>query len=495
MAMTSASQHALVALAIFLANTFAGAATPPCATPVQADDGWGVVAPAAAGFDEKRLCEAMQAFDSSPWNLHGLVVERHGQLVAEHYRAGKDASTYTLIARTTHFEASTLHDVRSITKSVVSLLWGIAQADGTTPALQTPVLDLLPALADLKTDGRERITVQDLLRMRSGLAWDESGSYSNWRNDELAMLWRGDLARYVFDRPMAVPPGTRFNYNGGSTAVLGELLAGRAGMPLPEFARTRLFEPLGIRGWEWGRDLRGRPRAYAGLRMRPRDMAKLGRMVLHDGVWQGRQIVPASWLNASFTPQEPNPGYGDHWWLGVVWASGKSYVWRAGIGNGGQRLFMLPALDLVVVVTAGDYNDGKVGREALRLLSLVVGAVQESPGGTADSGPSSGRVDASPMPMESGQPAPEAAVAVETRAILRDVFEEDDGKRVYIRLKLAPRAKLPFTTLTFRVRDRALITGLATGDRVAFRAERVDGENNVIAIRTLPPCESHRNCQ
>jgi CubicO group peptidase (beta-lactamase class C family) len=131
--------------------------------------------------------------------------------------------------------------LRSISRSVVSLLWGIAQAEGKTPSLQTPVLDLLPALADLKKGERERITIEDLLCMRSGLDWDDSGDYRGWGNDENGLSWRGDQARYVFDRPMAAPAATRFNYNGGGTAVLAQLLVQRVGVPLPEYARRKLF--------------------------------------------------------------------------------------------------------------------------------------------------------------------------------------------------------------------------------------------------------------
>jgi CubicO group peptidase (beta-lactamase class C family) len=367
----------LAAASWLLLATQAWAAGPACEAPARMDDGWEVAADAGkAGFEPDRLCEAVRAFAASRRNLHSLVVARGGVLVAERYREGQDVSSIPLIPATTRFDAATRHDLRSISKSVVSLLWGIAQAEGKTPSLQTPVLDLLPALADLKKGGRERITIEDLLCMRSGLDWNESGDYRGWSNDESGLSWRGDQARYVFDRPMAAPAATRFNYNGGGTAVLAQLLVQRVGVPLPEYARRKLFEPLGITDWEWLTDMRGRPRAYSGLRMRPRDLAKIGRMVAQGGRWNGQQVVPTAWLQASLVPHLPAGDYGYQWWMGAVQGNGTTHVWRAGVGNGGQRLFIVPELDLVVVMTAGEYDDPSIGPELRRLLTMVVGAVQ-----------------------------------------------------------------------------------------------------------------------
>jgi CubicO group peptidase (beta-lactamase class C family) len=325
----------------------------------------------------------VQAFAAHPRNLHALVVERHGRLVAESYRSGQDASIYTPVASLTAFDAGRLHDVRSISKSVLALLWGIAEGEGRMPPLATPVLDLLPELAGLKNGGRERITLLDLLTMRSGLDWNEGGSYGLFGNDEIGLMWRSEQARFLFDRPLAAAPGARFNYDGGHVAVLARLLAERTGMPLAEYARVKLFEPLGITDWAWLNDLRGRPLSYSGLRLRPRDVARIGRMVLAGGAWNGRQVVPAAWLQASFIPhpphdpQAPGLGYGYLWWMGELRIDGRSHAWRAGFGNGGQRLFMLPDLDLVVVMTAGDYNQDSIGREVAGVLRQVVGAIRQ----------------------------------------------------------------------------------------------------------------------
>jgi CubicO group peptidase (beta-lactamase class C family) len=473
--MPFATLRTLLAAALLLLARAAAAAA-PCTPPAALGDGWRIAPEvAAAGFDAERLCTILQSFAASPVNLHGLVIERAGALVAEQYREGPDSRSYTLLRRRTAFDAQTLHDLRSITKSVFGLLWGIAQADGTVPPLAAPLLDQFPQLADLKNDGRERITVEDALAMRSGLDWDESGSYRSWSNDEHGLVWRSDQARYVFDRPMAAPAGTRFNYNGGLPAVLALVLARNTHMPLPEFARQRLFEPLGISDWEWTRDLQGRPLAYSGLRLRPRDLAKIGRMVLDGGRWNSREIVPASWIAASLAPHVATGEYGYFWWRGVVRAGERTYEWRGGLGNGGQRLFLVPALDLVMVTTAGEYNDHGIGRELLGLLAQVVGAVQ----GSSVPAPH-------PAPVAAGAAAA-ASVAVFTRATVQSVSEEDADGRVYIRLKLRAIAQYPFATLTYRVPDRHLLEGVQPGASVDFRAERRAGENTLIELHPLAP--------
>ncbi|WP_459204396.1 serine hydrolase domain-containing protein (plasmid) [Ralstonia pseudosolanacearum] len=351
-----------------------------CDAPASLGDGWPVASsPAAAGFDTAGLCEVMRGMVGGTANFHGLIVARHGRLVAEAYRPGKDERVKDLFRTARAFDPATLHDIRSISKSVTSLLWGIAQAQGKTPPLETPALSLFPDLVALDRDGREAITLSQMLSMTSGLAWNEWRATSLLDNDEFGLFWRGSQVRYTFDRPMAAPAGTRFDYNGGNTAVLAQILAERVGMSLPEFARQALFEPLGITNWEWVADYRGRPLAFAGLRLRPRDLARIGQMVLQHGQWQGRQIVPAEWIAESTRPRiDTGQGlqYGYQWWLGKVEAAGAQQAWIGGIGNGGQRLWIVPGLDMVVVATAGDYNQHAIWRQVEALFRQVMATVR-----------------------------------------------------------------------------------------------------------------------
>ncbi|MEH6434174.1 serine hydrolase domain-containing protein [Massilia sp. DD77] len=332
----------------------------------------------AQGFDADRLCRVLRDFQAGEANLHGLVILRHGEMVAERYRSGKDRSVYSLFARSVDFDAHTRHDLRSVSKSITGLLWGIAQAEGKTPSLDARVLDLFPELAALKGGGREAITVGHLLSMSSGLEWMEPDRYGLVGNDELALYWRASQEKTVLSRPMLHPPGTRFHYSGGATAVLARLLERGVGMPVSDYARTRLFAPLGIMDWEWMQDLRGRPLAFAGLRMRTRDLARIGQLVLQRGEWDGRQVVPAAWLDDALRPHaEVGDGrhYGYQWWLGAIPALGTGQRWAAAYGNGGQRLFVAPGLDLVVVITAGMYNEDAGVAKVNRMCQQIAAAI------------------------------------------------------------------------------------------------------------------------
>jgi len=367
----------------FLSPRFLGAAFlggwALCSTGHAATSGCDTVSGTTNGFDPVRLQAALFAFQTNSANLHGLVIERHGVVVAECYRAGKDRSVYSLFDHTLEFDPSTRHDLRSISKSVTSLLWGIAESENKVPPLDARVLDLMPELVGLKTAGRQDITIGHLLNMTSGLAWNESGGYG-LGNPEQGLYWRSSQARYLFDRPMKDPAGQSFSYNGGSTAVLTAMLEKGVGMSLPDYARTRLFAPLGITDWEWLSDIRGRPLGFAGLRMRPKDLAKIGQLLLQHGRWNRKQIVPSTWIDASLQPRIAAGNgfqYGYHWWHGKTRAMGGEQAWTAAFGNGGQRLVVVPGLDLVVVVTAGMYNDEAGAIEVNKLFRQIAATVEQ----------------------------------------------------------------------------------------------------------------------
>jgi len=360
--MTTRLPSLLLALALFPGAVHAAPQVPTCDAPRLQ----------AAGFAAQPLCALLDAPARDGANVHAIVVLRHGAVVAERYYTGRDRSIWSLHASTVQFDASMRHDLRSVSKSVTSLLWGIAQGEGRMPPLDTPVLDLYPELADLKSQGRDRITLRQLFTMSSGLAWEEPIRYG-LGNDETGLYWRSSQARYLFDRPLA-PGKPAFNYNGGATAVIADILARRTGMPVDRYAQQKLFAPLGITQWEWQKDVRGRPMAFAGLRLRPRDLASIGQLVLQRGQWQGKQLIPAQWIAESLTPHvETGDGlqYGYQWWSGMVDAAGGKQRWHAGFGNGGQRLFIVPALDLVVVINAGGYDDAGSGRHSSALFRSI----------------------------------------------------------------------------------------------------------------------------
>ena len=373
----TASRSILAALlAIFAA--VAQADEPSCAVPSSVDDGWQSKDIAKAGFDAARLCALLARATSGEANLHGIIVERQGHLVAETYRDGPDRGVYGLISWPAKFGPTVVHDTRSVSKSIVSLLLGIAREQGKLTNLAAPVLDFYPELADVATSERKAVTLQHLLTMTGGLEWSESGGIPN---DETSLFWKSSHARYVLERAQVAAPGSRFNYNSGGTAVLADLLVRETKVPLRDFARTNLFEPLGIVDWEWVGDVHSRPLAFTGVRMRPRDMTKIGRMVLDHGQWRGRQIVPAAWIDESMLPRTKTDfdglQYGYQWWLGSADWHGREVRWSAAFGNGAQRIFVVPELDMTVVITAGAYGDVATARYVNALLRDIVGTVRQ----------------------------------------------------------------------------------------------------------------------
>ena len=328
--------------------------------PAELHDGWDVAAPEAQGLDPAVLCAIGPRFeDWKEANAHAVLVVRHGALVYEHYFAGDDERWDEPLGRVV-YDAGKLHDLRSVTKSVTSLLVGIALDHGWIKDVDTPVLSYFPKYADLRTPQKDAITLHHLLTMSAGFAWDELRLPPNpKKNTDALMAAAPDPYRFLLEQPLEEKPGEVWNYNSGATALLAAILHKASGKPLDALAKEELFDPLGITDVEWARYPNGDPIAGWGLRLRPRDLAKVGRLVLAHGAWAGRQIVPAAWIDQSLTPQINGLGlnfYGFQWWLGRSLIQRREIDWAAAVGWGGQRLYVVPSMDLAVVVTAGLYK-------------------------------------------------------------------------------------------------------------------------------------------
>ncbi len=326
---------------------------------------------AAAAIDEPALARAVEAAD-----LHSLLVWQRGQLLVQHYRSSRDKPSGDWFAREVQFGPDVLHDMRSVTKSVVGLLVGQAVGRGQLSADQ-PVLDFYPELADLRSGPAGALTLAHLLHMSCGLKWDEGvTTYGTAANDETPLYWKSEPARYLLDRPRVAEPGTLWNYNGGCTAVLGDVLLRRTGRNVRELAAAELFDPLGITTQTWRSGLQGLPLAYSGLRLTAPDLLKIGQLMLEAGRWEGHQVVPAAWVAATLEPRITIGSgplrYGHQWWAGTVESAGRSVAWTAGFGNGGQRLFVVPELGLAVVMTAGQYNSSAISGPLLRMFRQIV---------------------------------------------------------------------------------------------------------------------------
>lgn len=357
----------------FLAAATAAALTPgahaaatsgDCGIPSARDDGWAIAAdPATLHVNRADLCAMADRLTAHDVNIHAVLVAQGGRLVFERYFTGADEVPGLIFGRrveTVAFNADTLHDIKSVSKSVASLTFGIAVDQGLIGPLDQPIFKFFPELADLRTPEKDKILLSHVLNMTMGLDWIEATpATGDFNNDEARMNMARDPCRFVLSRPVISPAGSAFFYNTGALRLISTLLHHATGQLLGDFARQNLFGPLGIVTSDW-EVVRGETDAGGGLRMRPRDMAKIGQLVLNGGSWHGRQIVSRAWIETSTAPRVKavdGMQYGYLWWAGRIRANGREAAWIGALGRGGQSIRIIPDLDLVVAVTAGYYQD------------------------------------------------------------------------------------------------------------------------------------------
>jgi CubicO group peptidase (beta-lactamase class C family) len=337
---------------------------------------WPHKTPADVGLDPAPLAALGEQLRAQPeLNVHAVLIVKDGALVYEQYLEGRDENWGADLG-VVRFDRETLHDMRSTTKSVVSALVGIAMGDGAIRGVDTPVVDLLPEQTMVDREAKRSILLRHVLTMTAGLEWDESMPYTDLRNSEGQMIRSGDPIGYVLSRRLMAEPGSQFNYNGGLTELLAAVVRHATGQGLEAFATKRLLAPLGIECFEWRRHANELPSAASGLRLRPVDLAKFGYLYLNRGEWNGRQILPTSWVDESLREhwQAPHFGYGYQWRVPRFTAKGTPIEAFQTRGNGGQCAFVFPTLGLVVVTTAGNYNQFQGDRQFIphRLIAEYV---------------------------------------------------------------------------------------------------------------------------
>ena len=345
---------------------------------------WRTTSPAEAGFVPgfgERLDQFVLSGQAT--NIHGVIIVRRGAVVFENYFEGDDQvrdedgrAHFERVA----FSAERSHELRSVSKSIVGLLYGIALREGKVPPLGEPLLAQFPQLTDLPdASQRQRWTVRHAITMTLGIDWNENLSYDDPRNGQTAMDRAADPYRYVLEQPIVAAPGERWIYCGGATALIGKILENGTKQKLPDYARAVLFDPLGLGPTEWRIGPNGERNFASGIAMRLRDLARVGQMLLERGKVGEQQVVSADWLEESFKPQvtiRDRREYGCHWYLGeMVFNSADGPCqerWIAAFGNGGQRLYVFPRLDLLVVITAGNYNRRDQGTPPNRVLTEMI---------------------------------------------------------------------------------------------------------------------------
>jgi CubicO group peptidase (beta-lactamase class C family) len=352
--------------------------------------GWEQASPAALGFDAEALDRLDQEFAAGKHGyVDSMLIVRHGRVALERsYRhdydrlfVGKGAPgiyNYFDPAWHPYYKRSTLHTMQSVSKSVTSALVGIAIARGEIPSVDVPVMPYFAVFKAKPDPRRDRMRLRDVLTMTTGIRWDESSTtYTNATNNCAEMEATDDWVQYVLDQPMATDPGATFVYNSGATEMLSYILQKTTGKPADDYAREHLFEPLGIRSF-WKRTPKGLADTEGGLYLEPRDLAKFGYLYLHDGMWDGKRILPAGWTKEStrwiVDVGKTGRGYGYKWWV-LSRAGAGSYDAYAALGYGGQRLIVVPALDLIAVFTGWNIYD-KPELNPKLALDRVVAAVK-----------------------------------------------------------------------------------------------------------------------
>jgi len=338
--------------------------------PEEIGDGWRTASAADAGLDIDRFTLLMELLRQNPGHLvHGIVIAVDGALVFEEYFDGRTHPTYGEVP--VRFTRDRKHCLSSVTKSVTATLLGIAIDRGFISGVDAKVVDFFPEHADLMVGAKAGLTLEHLVTMSAGLEWDENTySFRDSRND-LTRWFRydGDLVRFVLARPLVAEPGTQFNYNGGLTNVLGEVIRRATGMRLDRFAEIYLFGPLGITDYTWYFVRPDFVYASGDISLLPRDMAKLGQLYLQDGVWNGERILSSAWVQASasavFTVPEfwGHVGYSHGWWP-------KSNAYGAGAfaaaGWGDQAIIVMPEHRMVAAFTGGAYwEDALIGSHGM----------------------------------------------------------------------------------------------------------------------------------
>ena len=333
--------------------------------------GWPSSTPEAEGLDPAALGTLDAEFASgSRGQITGMLVIRHGRVVFEKSYThdfdklfeGRDPvrGPYNYYDPDWHpfYKHGTLHTMQSVSKSFTSALVGIAIARGELPPVDTKVLPLLDGFRLPDTDARRSdMTLAHVLTMTTGIKWDESTvTYTDPANSCANMEKSQDWIQFVLDQPMAEPPGAKFVYNSGATELLSYLIKKGTGKQAHEYAAEQLFAPLGITDTYWKTTPTGLADTEGGLYLAARDLAKLGYLYLHDGVWDGRRLLPEGWVKASTSPLvDTRPGversrrYGYQWWVLPYGKDGR-YAYAA-LGYGGQRLIVVPEHDLIAVFT------------------------------------------------------------------------------------------------------------------------------------------------
>jgi CubicO group peptidase (beta-lactamase class C family) len=362
--------------------------------------GWSAATPESAGLDPAPLTALDRDITAGVYgHVDRLFIVRGGRAVvdkryARDYReisrgrtsdigCGEGCANAAMMHEFNYFhpnwhpfyQGRAVHTLQSVTKSIAATMIGIALGRKEIDRLDTPVLTFFKSRDVSRVDPRLRkATLEHVLTMRSGIEWHEWDRPLDATNTTVQLERSKDWIQFTLEQPMDADPGTKWAYNSGGSQLLSGVIKAATGRFIDEYADAHLFRPLGIRDFHWKKTPDGHPDTEGGLYLTAEDLAKIGYLYLHDGVWDGARILPDGWVKAATTRHTrsvaPNWDYGYQWWITT---HRSDEVW-AGRGFGGQTLLVIPSREIVAVVNAWNVFGGRPKNILPPLLDALVAA-------------------------------------------------------------------------------------------------------------------------
>lgn len=339
--------------------------------PEKIKDGLDVGSLKEASIDVSDIEHAVNLIKAGRYKeVHSMLIFKDGKLVFEEYFEGHkwqwDAPYHH--GENVLWDRNMIHNIMSATKSITSACIGIAIDKGHIESVHRSIFDYLPDHTHLSTGGKEKITIEHLLTMTSGLEWKEwSAPYSSAENPTIGVWFQEkDPITFILEMPLVSEPGMDFNYSSGNMILLGEISHNATNMSIDEFSTKYLFAPLQVDSSFWAVKFENGVDGN-NLMITPRTMVKFGATFLNGGVWDGKQIVPGKWIEKSATPFSGNyrinipgeasgrMGYSYSWWTKTYYKKGKPIHMYSATGFGGQHIMVFPELNTVVTFTGGNY--------------------------------------------------------------------------------------------------------------------------------------------
>ena len=352
---------------------------------------WETIDPQHAGIDPAVIDSIHQEILQGQYGLidHFLLI-RDGKVVADHryqqdYRpvmlqhdTTNHQYNYDHIAWHPYLKNTDLHTLQSVTKSVTSILLGIAVDESLISHIDSSAMSYFTSYhPDLSDSRKNTMSIYDLLTMQSGIEWDED-NYDEADNSCILMEGSKDWIQFILDHPMDTIPGTTFEYNSGASVLLGKIVREATGKRIDRWAEEKLFEPLGIEEYYWKVTPKGEIDTEGGLYLKAHDLAKIGYLMLNHGTWEGQQIVSKQWVSNSLTPHvsfNEQSGYGFQWWI-PAHQEGQVNIF-AGNGYGGQFLQVVPEYNLIVVFNGWNIHDNPAKSSWRALQNRILPAIEK----------------------------------------------------------------------------------------------------------------------